>query len=83
MIFRGEIIGKKIEVIKSSNKSLVGLSGKVVDETKNMIIFDSGKMIQKESVWINVMDGKKTFEIDGRLLIAKPEDRLKKAVAKK
>ncbi len=33
---RGEFIGKNVEIIDSSNKDLIGIKGKIVDETKNM-----------------------------------------------
>lgn len=78
MVFKGELIGSKIEVVKSTSTNLVGIKGKVVDETKNTIMLDSGKMIQKNSVWIKVFHEGTSFELDGRLLVGKPEDRLKR-----
>jgi ribonuclease P protein subunit POP4 len=31
------LIGRNIEIVEAKNKSLVGLKGKVVDETKNTL----------------------------------------------
>jgi len=40
----GEPIGKKIRITESKNKSLSGITGKVIDETKNTIrILDEKK----------------------------------------
>lgn len=73
-----EFIGLNTEIIDSTNKALVGLSGKIVDETKSMFALEtkSGtKMIPKQhSVW--------KFEssneiIDGKTISKRPEDRIK------
>ncbi|MDR2623071.1 MAG: ribonuclease P protein component 1 [Methanobrevibacter sp.] len=39
-IFRHELIGLYLEVVDSSNKSLIGLCGNVVDETKKTLSID-------------------------------------------
>ena len=41
------LIGSRIKIIKSSNKQLEGMSGEVVDETKNTIIIKTEKGIKK------------------------------------
>ncbi len=73
---RREIIGETIKVVSSTNKDLVGIKGKVIDETRNMFIIKSKKMkkILKNQVVIEL----KGMQIDGNLLIGKAEDRLKK-----
>jgi len=73
---RHELIGETIKVVSSTNKGLVGIEGKVVDETRNMLIIKSKKMqkIPKNQVKIEI----RNVEIDGKSLIGKPEDRLKK-----
>ncbi len=71
------MLGKKIRVVKSKNKSLEKIRGIVLDETKNMIIIeDKGKQVMVE---------KKTceFEIDGekkqgKKIVGKIKDRIKK-----
>ena len=43
-----ELIGSIIEVIESKNKYLIGIKGKVIDETRNMIIIqDQNNEIKK------------------------------------
>lgn len=39
----GMLIGKKIKVKNAFNKSLIGISGIVVDETKNMLTLQTKK----------------------------------------
>jgi len=39
----GMLIGKKIKVKNALNKSLLGISGKVIDETKNMLLLQTKK----------------------------------------
>lgn len=79
MVFREELIGSNIEVTRSSNLTLIGVEGKVIDEIKDMTTLDNKKMIKKESVWLKVFDGKESFDIDGKLLVERPKDRLKVA----
>ena len=69
-----EIIGSHIEIIEADNKSLQGLKGKVVDETKNMLILDNGKKLIKSQVKIKING----IILDGKKLASRPEDRLKK-----
>jgi len=37
---KGELIGLKLRIISSKNKSNVGIRGKVVDETKNTLVVE-------------------------------------------
>ena len=77
-VIKYEFIGEKLEVIESKNKDLVGVKGKVINETRNMIELDNGKkLIKDQSVFDIHLDGK-VFRIDGKLLVGRPEDRLKK-----
>ena len=74
--YKGELIGSEIEVVSSKNKTLIGLKGKVIDETKNTItIKNKGiKKLLKSHITIKI-DGK-VFE--GKILQKRPEDRIKK-----
>ena len=73
---KGEFIGKKIEITKSRNPSLIGLKGKVIDETKNMLTIKTGnrqiKIIKNEVV----IKLDKT-EIQGKNIQKRPEERIK------
>lgn len=74
---RGEFIGLKAKVIESKDASLKGIEGIIIDETKNMLIIDTGKKIKK------VAKNIATFEIDGHTINGKkiryrPEERIGK-----
>ena len=114
-IFYHELIGLELKVVDSSNPSLIGLCGTVIDETKKTLLIEvkSGvknikseikndgniedlssnqndfdfiykeKLIQKDvSVFqFKVPDGT-IVEIDGKILLNRPEDRIKKRYKK-
>ncbi len=83
-IIRYEFIGTEAKVAKSKHHDYIGLSGKVIDETRNTFtILHQGKkkMILKDSSIFHFKFPDGTIvEIDGKLLVARPEDRLKKHV---
>jgi len=83
-IIRHEFIGADGKIAKSPHTRYVGLSGKVIDETKNtFMILHKGKpkqVIKNMAVFhFKFADGT-VVEIDGRLLVGRPEDRLKKSM---
>jgi len=76
--YSGEFIGSEIEVIKSKNKDMEGIKGKVIDETKNSLIIVNGqnqekRLLKKGSVFR--IQGK---EIQGERTLRRPEERVKK-----
>ena len=85
-LVRHELIGLNVRVIESSNKTIAGLSGKVVDETKNMLVIEKpdGKeaRIAKGSSIFSFEIGQAWVRIDGRILVGRPEDRIKKKFRK-
>lgn len=80
-IIRHELIGLQCEVIGTSNKSQLGIKGKVVDETMKTVVI-SGRRVPKQGTTFRVeLDGKKV-RIDGNCLVSRPEDRIKKKISK-
>ena len=75
-----ELIGLPIEILEAKNKSLVGIKGIIIDETKNTITIKnhSIKKIIKNQVILKIKFDKKIIKIDGKLLLNKPEERIKK-----
>ena len=75
-----EFIGMEAKV----DKSTTGSWGKIIDETRNtFIILDKGrrKMLAKSStVFHFAFDDGTVVEVDGKLVIGRPEDRLKKNI---
>lgn len=83
-IIQYEFIGTQVKVHKSMHPDYVGISGKVIDETRNTFtLLHEGrrKMVVKElaTFHFKFQDGT-IVEIDGKLLVGRPEDRLKKHV---
>ena len=76
-LLRHELIGLFVRVVDAENKSLVGVSGKVVDETRNMLIVNDKKLI-KSQVVLEVRFKGKIVCVDGKKLVGRPEERLKK-----
>ena len=82
-VVRHELIGLKIKVKKSSDPTHVGLSGVVVDETYNMIKIETKdgeekSLPKKISVFVFTLPDGTKVEVDGKLLVGRPEDRIKK-----
>ena len=82
-LIRHELIGLRVEIKESSDPTIVGLKGRVVDETYNTfkIECEDGKertVIKKTCVFIFILPTGERVEVDGKLLVARPEDRIKK-----
>ncbi|HDH06914.1 MAG TPA: ribonuclease P protein component 1 [Thermoproteales archaeon] len=81
-ILRHELIGLKIKIKYSSNKYLIGLLGKIIYETYNLIYIKNGNKIRKipkkSCIFIFFLPDDKEVVVDGKLLVGRPEDRLKK-----
>jgi ribonuclease P protein subunit POP4 len=83
-IIQGEFIGLGAKIARSTNPSLVGMKGKVIDETRNTIVIlhdSKEKIIAKNTAvfHFSLQDGT-VVEIDGNLLLGRPEDRVKKRI---
>ncbi len=76
-----EYIGKHLTIIKSSNKSQLGMSGKIVFETKGtfrIIASDTEKTIIKRNNCFMLIDNEnKSFIVKGNDIEKKPQERIK------
>jgi ribonuclease P protein subunit POP4 len=83
-VVQGEFIGLVAKIAKSSNSSLVKMKGKVIDETRNtfMILHDGKQKIipKNTSVFHFTMQDGTVAAIDGKLLLGRPEDRVRKRI---
>ena len=76
-----DLIGLEVKVVRASDSSLQGLQGKIVDETMNTLDIRGEKKdvtIDKKSVTIAIGFPEGEIEINGRDLLQRPEERLKK-----
>jgi ribonuclease P protein subunit POP4 len=76
-------IGLHVEIANSSQQDLVGLKGKVVDETKNLIIIEKadGKEVKIPKAGCEfrfTLDDGSKFDIEGKKISFRPEERPKK-----
>ncbi len=79
-----EFIGRKGFVAQSPHLDYVGVGGKVIEETRNTFTFlgeGLKRSVIKESAIFNFdFDDGTVVQIDGKLLVGRTEDRLKKSV---
>ena len=72
-----ELIGECVEVIDSTNKSIIGIRGSVIDETKNTLIIDAdGRVVTliKSHITFRLDNGK---TIQGNTITKRSSDRIK------
>lgn len=79
-----ELIGFEVEVVEASHRGYVGLKGKVIDETKNMLVIESNEKEKKipklNTVFkFKISQEEKEVTVRGSNLLFRPEDRIKKA----
>ena len=79
---RHELNGLSVQVVGSTERGLVGISGMIVDETRNTILVDTErgtKRIPKSntSLTFTLPDGQKA-RVSGSILISQPENRINK-----
>ena len=81
-ILRHELIGLYAEVSDAAHEGYKGIKGRVIDETRNTLTIETQgkeKKLPKNSVTLDITlpDGA-VVRVDGKLLVARPEDRVKK-----
>jgi len=80
---RQELIGLEVEVARCTDPTMEGLKGKIVDETKNTFVIllkDKQKRVRVpkiSSLFRFLIEGKE-YTIDGKEIMFRPEDRIKK-----
>ncbi len=83
-IVNHELIGLFVEVLESLAESYVGLKGKVVNETYNMLVLETSegekKVLKSVSKFLFTLPNGKKVVVDGSILVGRPEERLKKKV---
>jgi ribonuclease P protein subunit POP4 len=75
-------IGLEAEIIRCSQRSLVGKKGIIVDETKNLIVVESGgrqvKIPKVSSQFRVTTESGEKADIDGKKIAFRPHERPKK-----
>jgi len=85
-LVRHESIGLKVKIEKSTDPTQKGTTGKVIDETYNTLKIETkGKektAIKENCIFIFTLPDKTKVQVDGKLLVSRPEDRIKKKFPK-
>ncbi len=79
-VTKHELIGLTATVSSAKNKANVGIHGKIIDETKSMIMIETKtgiKKIVKKDATIDVLFRGKKIRIKGEVLVGRPEERIK------
>ncbi|MFH1409838.1 MAG: ribonuclease P protein subunit [Nanoarchaeota archaeon] len=75
-----EFTGKMMEVVQAKNASLVGISGRVQEETLHSFILKTAhglkRVLKKDASFKVCIDGK-NIVVDGSVLEKRPEDRIR------
>lgn len=83
-IVRHELIGLKVTVSDSSNPCLAGISGCVVDETRNTFLLETMHGIKRipkaNTSLIFDLPDKRRVKVTGSILISQPENRISKRI---
>jgi ribonuclease P protein subunit POP4 len=77
MIHAAEFIGAKIKVINATNKSLQGLEGSIIDETKNSFKIKNSEQEEKIVLKKGAVFMINNNIIKGDEIIKRPEERIK------
>lgn len=74
-----ELIGLEATIMTSNNEQIIGISGKVVDETKSMLFLNTVngiKKIPKENIEWKFSFDKYESRVNGNLITKRPQERL-------
>ncbi|MCX8204071.1 MAG: ribonuclease P protein component 1 [Candidatus Nezhaarchaeota archaeon] len=81
-----ELIGLEVKVVSSSHSGYVGMAGRVLDETMNMLYIETPRGIRavpkETSTFLFTLPTGEHVEVEGWAIRARPEDRIKRRVKK-
>mgnify|MGYP006267454339 CR=1 FL=1 len=84
---QGELIGLNAKVVKNANPSCMGITGRVIDETRNTLIIrhenEDAVVVKNLSVFQFVTIEGTVVEVEGHTLTGRPEDRVKKRLRRR
>ncbi len=83
-ILRRELIGLEVVMVSGPCRDRRSTSGKVIDETRNMIVVLQGERHKKipkaESTFRFRLAGGTVVEVEGKRIVGRPEDRVKRRI---
>jgi len=85
-LVRHELCGLEVKIAKSTDPTQKSLKGRVIDESYNTLKIETKekeKVIPKaNTIFIFTLPNGVKVEVEGKILIARPEDRIKKKFAR-
>lgn len=84
-IFKHELTGLEAKVLKCPDKGKEGIRGKVVNESQNMLIIQTkkgDKKVAKKGTIFRFFIKEGAVDIEGNVLLSKPEERIKSKLEK-
>jgi ribonuclease P protein subunit POP4 len=79
---QGEFIGLDAKVVKSTNSSCIDIKGTIIDETRNTLTIrrlNKDTVVVKNTSIFNFVTADGTLvEVDGKIIVGRPEDRVKR-----
>lgn len=85
-LVRHELISLKVKVVESTNPSQIGAEGVVTDESRQTLTIETKKgersFAKDQCVFRFILPSGEKVRVDGRILVARPEDRIKKKFKK-
>lgn len=78
---RHELIGLDVKILSSTHPGYVGMQGRVVDETRHMLVIETEgfeKKIPKATCVFEFDDNGKKERVNGSEIEFRPEDRVKR-----
>ncbi len=81
-LMRHELIGLEARVVGSSDPTLLGVCGKIIDETRNVLVVEQvgkNKIISKSSsTFLITLPGGAGITVEGKKLIGRPDVRVRR-----
>lgn len=79
-VLRHELIGLDVLVSGATNPDQKGLSGRIIDETRNLLVVETPRGIKRiakmHTTFRVVLPSRELVEIDGSVLVLAPEKRI-------
>ncbi len=75
-----ELLGLEATIKEAKNKTLIGINGKIVEETRNLIVIETEKGKKKaikSQILLEILVNGKKREIKGERLVGRSDERIK------
>ncbi|NHJ49434.1 MAG: ribonuclease P protein component 1 [Asgard group archaeon] len=90
-IHQHELISLNVTIVSATDKQLLGLTGQVVDESKNLLMIELEhdkqkkrvKVLKKDCTFRFTLPSGEEVDVDGQIIKDKPENRLKNIIRKR